>query len=204
MTIRLYIFHFIVMIGSLFLFIPLNFLWDNTPWFSVITAILYTVVIYSTSWNYGLKDSKNIDKYTPNIKKSILTSVLFAVLPICLLVFYIIMPDIFSIDFIKNLGNSDIYNMVQGTIMDRFVDVNNFLFEGNIISSGMDLVYKVYYFALESFLGNDNILIYLFPVVYSSILVIVGYFLGTKKKRFIIPVIYNFTNQIKYKKDLDK
>ena len=54
----------------------------------------------------------------------------------------------------------------------------------------MDLIYKIYYFPFEMFMGAGNLFLYLLCIFPTAIFTILGYFAGTESFRALAP-LYN-------------
>ena len=164
---RIYLYHFICVIAAFAITLPLWRLSSSNPYITTtITSIIYAYVIYSVAWSIGEKDARNLPGYEVDYMKPVKASVISAILP-CLLY------ALRAIDF----------SPVE-------VRLEIFIYNGNVVSSLMDLIYKIYYFPFEMFMGAGNLFLYLLCIFPTAIFTILGYFAGTKSFRALAP-LYN-------------
>ena len=133
---------------------------DNPLIFSSITALIYIIVIYSTSWNMGKMDSRKIPGYYPNPKMPIYLSLFTAIVPIILLVIRMAAPNTMPLDI----------PVTQGTV--------DFWVRGCKIFGTPDFLYRLWYFPFAAFIPSGNVFVYFAMIFVSPILIFAGYYVG--------------------------
>lgn len=149
---------------SAFLVVPLFSVAEKAPFiFSLLTGLIYFGIIYSHAWNYGRRDARNIPGFHPDMTLPVKASAIAAVLPLVLLVFRIINPDIWRINMPFMTGEYD------------------FFVTGCRITSTPDLIYRIWYFYFAAFIPSGSIAAYIAVIFVQPLFIIVGYAVGLKR-----------------------
>ena len=135
--------------------------------FSVLTGLIYIASIYSVGWNCGDRDGRKIPGYYPSKAFPFLLAGFSAVIPLSLYALCFLCPNLWFVDV----------PFIRGELQ--------FLFPGNYLQGTTDLIYKMWYFPLISFMGNAEPLLYAIPMILQSFLIVIGYFVGTTRFRMM-------------------
>lgn len=165
---RLYTYHLIMVAVSLFLVITFWGLAERSELvFSSITILIYGITVYSVGWKCGERDGRRIPGFYPSKSFPFLLAGLGAIIPVLLYVTAFAFPDLWHAD------------------IPLFNGEYEFLFAGNYLKGTPDLIYKLWYFPFISLMGNGNPFLYAFPVFAQALLIVIGYFVGTKRSRLL-------------------
>ncbi len=167
-VLKLYLYHLLFVFVSLFLIVPLWKMVEGAPvWFSVVTTLFYVIAMYSIGWNCGRLDSRKIPGYYPDRVFPFKAAAIGAVLPVLLLVFRFVFPDIWHLNVPFINGEYD------------------FFLTGSRLQGTTDLIYKIWYFPMEAFLGNSNPFTYALAILVQPVVFVAGYFVGLTRFRML-------------------
>ncbi|MBE5039294.1 hypothetical protein [Ructibacterium gallinarum] len=165
---KLYLYHILFVFISLFLIVPLWTLVEKLPFlYSSLTGLIYVIAMYSIGWNCGKMDSRKIPGFYPNPKFPFIAAAMGLILPVILLIFRLVFPDIWPLNLPFVNGEYD------------------FFLSGNRLAGTADFIFKTWYFPLEAFLGNSNIVTYILVMLVQPLFFIAGYFVGLTKFRIL-------------------
>ena len=148
--------------------IPLYRLLESgqTVWYSVITAAIYLIMMYSVAWRIGYADSRKIPGYFPDRRLPRLISGFVSIIPAALLIFRLVwskpVPDSW---FLSNVINGD----------------HSFLLSNNYISGLADFIYKLWYIPFAAFLTGNSILVFLLLLLVLPAVICIGYETGIRR-----------------------
>ena len=195
---KVYLFHLAGVIASLIMTLPFINMASGSPyWFSALTAFIYLVMMYSISWNVGYKDSRCIQGFYPDRKKSLYVALWVSILPVMLYIFRLIINPAYTVSA-PDVGQYFIINMdfLQGNltfpqeVQKLFEAGSYFMLKNNLFNGIADVLYKVWFFPFEAFLGNGNLFLYALFLLVLPIIVIGGYNVGLTKFQ-IFATVYN-------------
>lgn len=135
--------------------------------YSAITAFAYGCCIYAVGWNCGKKDGRKIPGFYPNPRLPLISSAWGVVIPVVLLILAVFFPDLWHTEI----------PFVNGEF--------EFFLTGNFVKGTTDMLFKIWYFAFESFLGNRRIPTYLLAILVQPTLMISGYFVGLTRFKLL-------------------
>lgn len=180
---KLYLYHLMMVFIAVFLIVPLWALLEHLPLcFTLVTGFLYCACMYSTGWNFGKQDSRKIPGYYPNRLFPVKAGLLGMILPVALLIFRFAAPGAWPMSW-----------PVTGGEMD-------FLFPGNLVHGTPDLLYKLWYFPLEAFVGNSNPFTYALMILVQPVVFTVGYQVGLTRFRMLDTLL----GRLVYKKKIEQ
>ncbi len=156
----------IIMVGPLF-----GILKRWPMLYSFLTAWMYGAATYSLGWRCGYKDSRRIPGFYPDWKFPFQAAGYGMILSVVILILPFAFPNILRTDL--GFLNSEV----------------DFFFRDNYIHGTCDLIFKLWFFHLEAFLGNYDFWKYLLAVFYQPVLVIVGYFIGLKRYQVVDTIL---------------
>ncbi len=163
-TISIYINHILAVLASLFLGLAFYETAQNKPLlFSAITLLIYIITLYMAAWRIGRRDGRNIPGFKPDIKMPLKVSVITAIVPMILLVFRLVLPDVLTIGY-------DFANGAQ-----------DFLVGGCLVVGTPDLIYRVWFFHLAAFVPCGNIFAYIAELFVLPVIIFAGYYVGVSK-----------------------
>ncbi len=139
--------------------------------YSAVTAFAYGCAMYAIGWNYGRLDGRKIPGSYPRPAFPFQISALGAIIPVFLLGLRLGFPDIWPLNLPFLYGEYEFFltdNRLQGTT---------------------DMLYKLWYFPFESFLGNGRIITYVLALFVQPVLVTAGYFVGLTKFKLLDAIV---------------
>ena len=152
--------HLSAIIIVLILSLPLLSFIKNDMIFTVIAMLIYAGIMYSTGWNAGLRDSRNVGESVPDSPLAVKTALLSCLLPLLLLAVRIIAyhtcPTVW-----RPYGQG--HEMIQTTAPFLLVS---------------DIVYRLYNYYFISFMTGGTLISYIIPVIIPVILYVFGYRIG--------------------------
>lgn len=167
-VLKLYLYHIIIMVVIFVSMGPLWFFLDRFPvLYSALTSVAYGCTVYSVGWNYGKMDGRKIPGSYPEPKFPIKVSIFASILPLILLLFRFLAPDLITTDV----------PLLQGEF--------DFLLTGSRLNGVVDLIFKSWYFVFGVFLGNGRFVTYLLAVLILPILFTSGYFVGLTRFKLL-------------------
>lgn len=165
---KLYLYHLLFMFVSIFLIVPLWGMVEKAPfWFSALTSLFYVIAMYSIGWNCGRLDSRKIPGFFPDKKFPFKAAAFTVIVPIGLLILRFACPDIWHVNIPFVNGEFD------------------FFLTGSRLHGTTDLIYKVWFFPFEAFLGNSNPFTYALIILVQPVVFIAGYFVGLTRFRIM-------------------
>ncbi len=150
---------FITFIMMLFL----GFLSGSIMIFSVIATLIYVGLIYSAGWNAGRRDSRKLPDCVPDVKKAVRAGLIFACIPLVLLIFRVICPFVFPMQW-RPYGEG--YTMIQTL---------------HTVTQVADMAYRIFFFPCIGFMQKGDLLSYALPILIVPVLVPIGYVVGLKR-----------------------
>ncbi len=173
-----YVSHIVILVISIFLLVTFWGIASRSGIaFSTVTVIFYMMAAYSVGWNCGDRDGRKIPGFYPSKSFPFILAGLTSIIPLLLYAVRFLFPNLWYVDI----------PFINGEYQ--------FFFSGNYLHGTMDLVYKIWYFPFISFMGNGNPILYLIPVLVQSLLIVIGYFVGTTRFRimaYLYPkIVYN-------------
>ncbi len=161
---KIYAIHIIVFLISVFLMVGMFGFAESSPvLFSLITSVLYVLFMYSTAWNVGIKDARNIPGYHPDKFVPLKISVYTAIVPVALLALRVIAPELWNADFPFLKGEVD------------------FFIGGFRIYGMTDFIFRMWYLCFAGLVPSGNIFAYVLQIFALPIVIFVGYFVGIRK-----------------------
>ena len=184
---KLNLYHILFAFLALFLVVPCWTMVEKAPVaFSVLTSLIYGCAIYSIGWNYGRLDARNIPGFYPDKSFPVKAGALGAIIPVILLILCLAFPNIWHINI----------PFVNGEY--------EFFLTGNRFRGTTDMIYKLWYFPFEAFLGNGRLVTYILAIFVQPILLIAGYLVGLTKFRILDTLIGNLVFSKKKKQQNQK
>ncbi|MEG1441115.1 MAG: hypothetical protein RSC29_00480 [Oscillospiraceae bacterium] len=186
-TINFYLYHIIGIVISIVLIFPLiKLVTENPIWFSVITTVVYMMMMYSIAWNIGNLDARKIPGYFPNYKLPLYITGFTLIIPVALFIYRIGFNAPFEggNEFMRELINGK-YTLMLG---------------GNHTSGLADFIYKMWFFPFEGFLGNNNMLLYTLVLFILPVLINIGYAVGLKR----FSIMGKLMGSLVYKKKVEE
>lgn len=156
----LYMRHLVGVLFAFLLAFPLVGLLDHPYLFGGITAIILLALVYSGGWHAGFRDARKIPGFYPDKKLPVKAAVLFFILPFLLYLLRVFFPAIFPAAF----------PVTNGTYQ--------FFLLGNFTYGTPDFIYKLWFFPLNAFMGNGNLLLYGIMLFIEPLIAILGYNIG--------------------------
>lgn len=160
----LYLKDLIAILIAAALAVPMYKFTENHPYiFSCGTGLVYFALVYSHSWNYGRRDARKIPGYFPDMKLPVKAAVVSSVIPLIVLIFRMINPDVLRLNMPITKGE-----------MDLFV-------KGCTVVGTPDLIFRLWYFYIAAFIPSGNLAAYTLTLFVQPLIIILGYWVGLKR-----------------------
>lgn len=160
----LYLKDLIAILITAVLAIPMYKFTESHPYiFSGGTGLVYFALVYSHSWNYGRRDARKIPGYFPDMKVPLKAAAVSSVIPLIILIFRMINPDVLSLNMPVTKGE-----------MDLFV-------KGCTVVGTPDLIFRLWYFYIAAFIPSGNLLAYTLTLFVQPLIMVLGYWVGLKR-----------------------
>lgn len=167
-VLKQFLFHLLNIFIAIFLIVPLWTLFNHSQiGYSILTALIYCITMYSIGWNCGNLDARKIPGYYPEPKFPLIAAGLGLIIPIILLIMKYAFPDIWHTNLPFMIGETE------------------FLFSGNRVSGTTDFIFKLWYFPFEAFISGRGVAAAVAIMLVQPIMLIAGYFVGTTRFRMI-------------------
>lgn len=185
--VKLFLYHLLFIFLSVFLIVPCWTLVEKAPYvYSALTALIYGCAVYSIGWNYGKLDARKIPGFYPDKKFPVQVGLLGCIIPVLLLLLRVVFPDIWPINLPFVNGQTE------------------FFLTGNHFQGTTDMIYKLWFFPFEAFLGNGRMATYILAIFVQPVLLIAGYLVGLTKFRILDTLVGKLVYAKKKEKQYQK
>lgn len=163
MTLKILVNHLASIFLAFVMMLFLGFLSNSIKIFSFIATLIYIGLIYSAGWNVGRKDTRKLPDCNPDVKKAVKAGLIFACIPLVLLIFRVICPYVFPLQW-RPYGEG--YTMIQTL---------------HTITQISDMSYRIFFFPCIGFMQNGDLLSYALPILIVPVITPLGYIVGLKR-----------------------
>ena len=158
--------HIFGLVVSFVLNLSFTILLKNTFFGTVVTTVIYTILIYSAAWNEGRRDSINAGTRVPSMKKAILAAVVIFLIGVLLFAVRIV---VYKTDPWQWKPFGDGFELIK------------------IRSAALifwDTVYKIWNAFYIGFMDGEKFSSYIIPLFFPLVIYPLGYAVGLTRKSF--------------------
>lgn len=177
MTLKILLNHLAAIFLAFVMMLFLSFLSSSIKIFSLIATLIYAGLIYSAGWNVGRKDTRKLPGCEPDVKKAVKAGLIFACVPLALLIFRVICPFVFPLQW-RPYGEG--YTMIQTL---------------HTVTQVVDMSYRIFFFPCIGFMQDGDLLSYALPILIVPVMTPLGYMVGLKR----FSVIEQYMPKVFYK-----
>ncbi len=163
MILKLLVNHLAAVFITFVMMLFLSFLSGYMMTFSLIATLIYAGLIYSAAWNVGRKDTRKLPDCEPDVKKSVKAGLIFACIPVVLLLFRVICPFVFPLQW-RPYGEG--YTMIQTL---------------HTVTQASDMIYRIFFFPCIGFMQKGDLLSYALPILIVPVMTPLGYVVGLRR-----------------------
>ena len=161
---KLYLYQIIIILISVIISVAFFNMSQDKPWgISLITSAIFCITVYSTVWNVGKKDSRNIPGFYPDKSAPVIISAVATVIPVVLLLIRLIAPNSFPLNLPFLNGEID------------------FILLNCKVTGTPDWIYRLWYFFFAAFVPTNNIFAYFAEILVLPVVSFLAYYIGVKR-----------------------